>query len=341
MKALRIAAPRQAETIDVPLPRPGDGEARVRVAWLGLCGSDLNTWRGANPLVSYPRIPGHEVSGTVEALGPGVEGVALGDQVLVVPYTTCGTCSACRVGRTNCCRGNQTLGVQREGALTGAVVVPASKLMRVPGLGLRELALVEPLSVGFHAAARAHVAAGEVVAVIGCGAVGIGVVAGAAARGAHVVVLDVDQRKLELASRFGAAEAIDVRGADIARILAGLAGGEGPVVAIEAVGNPEAFRACVESVAFAGRVVYIGYAKAPVTYETRLIVQKELDILGSRNALGEDFAAAAAWLAADPSRADALVSHVVPFAGAAQALADWDAAPGAVSKILVDCADAG
>jgi threonine dehydrogenase-like Zn-dependent dehydrogenase len=341
VRCLRITAPRQATVDALDVGAPGPGEVRLRVAWVGLCGSDLSTWRGVNPLVSYPRIPGHEVSGRVDAIGAGVAGWSLGDEALVVPYTACGRCSACRVGRTNTCRSNQTLGVQRHGALAGAIIVPALKLMRVPGLSAQELALVEPLSVGFHAAARGRIASGETVVVIGCGAVGIGAVAGASARGARVVVVDLDPRKLALARRFGAAEAIDGSGIDLAATLAKLDDGEGPAVSIEAVGNPASFRACVDAAAFAGRVVYIGYAKQEVPYDTRRMVQRELDILGSRNALPADFAAAAAWLAADHGRAQALVSRTVPFAQAAEALADWDAEPGAVSKILVDCAAAG
>lgn len=337
MQVMRITAPRAAETIDAPDPVAGPGEVLLRVAWLGLCGSDLSTWRGGNPLVSYPRIPGHEVAGTVVALGDGVAGVSIGEQALVVPYTACGACSACRAKRPNCCRNNQTLGVQRDGALAGLVAVPVAKLMRVPGLDLRTLALVEPLSVGFHAAARARVTAGESVVVIGCGAVGIGAVAGAAARGARVVAVDVDPRKLALARRLGATAVIDGRDGDLTTAMQALDGGEGPAVCIEAAGQPVTFRACVEAAAFAGRVVYIGYAKEPVAYETKRFVQKELDVMGSRNALREDFAAAAAWLAGDPTRADALVSRTVPFTAAAEALRAWDAEPGAVCKILVDC----
>lgn len=335
MKALRITAPRHAESVELPDPRPAPGEILLRVDWLGLCGSDLNTWKGANPLVSYPRIPGHEVAGTV--LTPS-DGWSPGDRALVVPYTACGRCSACFAGRPNCCRDNQTLGVQRDGALCGLIAVPTGKLLRVPGLDGRELALVEPLSVGFHAAARGRAATGETVAVIGCGAVGIGAIAGAAARGAHVVAIDIDERKLALARVFGAAETIDARGLDLTTALRSLAGGEGPHLSIEAAGQPASFRACVEAACFAGRVVYIGYAREPVSYETKLFVQKELDVLGSRNATRDDFSAAAAWVAADPARASRLVTHSVPFASAADALRLWEAQPGAVGKILVEVA---
>jgi len=341
MQAIRITAPRQGETLTLPDPIPGPGEVLLRTAYIGLCGSDLGTWRGINPLVSYPRIPGHEIAATVVAIGAEVTGWHEGDQALVIPYTACGTCSACRAGRPNCCRANQTLGVQRDGGLGTLLSVPATKLLRFPGLDLRALALVEPLSVGFHAVARGRVDAGETVVVIGCGAVGVGAVAGAAARGAHVVVIDVDERKLALARRLGAKETVAAPTVDLRTFLQTLDHGEGPAVVIEAAGQPASFRAAVDAVAFAGRVVYIGYAKEPVAYETRLIVQKELDILGSRNATAADFTAAAAWLQADPDRVEALISAVVPLRHALDALRRWDTAPGEITKILIDARDAG
>lgn len=338
MKALRITAPCHGEFADAPDPVPGPGEVLIQVARIGLCGSDLSTWRGANPLTSYPRIPGHEISGTVVASGAG-ESPAVGAQVLVIPYTACGACSACRAGRSNCCRNNQTLGVQRDGACGSLLAIPASKLMSVPGLDLTELALVEPLSVGFHASARARIGSGETVVVIGCGAVGIGAVAGASARGARVVAVDVDPRKLELAVRMGAQDVIDASVGNLQEAMQALDGGEGPAATIEAAGQPATFRAAVEASAYAGRVVYIGYAKGEVAYDTRRFVQKELDVLGSRNALREDFSAAAAWLAADHTRAGSLVSRMHPFADAIAAFQAWDAEPGAVCKIILDVAD--
>lgn len=335
MTALEITAPHAATLRSLPIPQPGPGEVRLRIAYIGLCGSDLSTWKGGNPLVSYPRIPGHEISGHVEALGPGVQEPALGTAVLVLPYTACGRCSACRAGRTNTCRSNQTLGVQRQGALAEHLVVPASVVMAWPGLSLRELALVEPLSVGFHACARARIAAGETVVVMGCGAVGIGAVAGACARGAQVIAVDVDERKLALARALGAAAVLDGRRPDLARELAALDHGEGPAVVIEAVGSPELFRLAVEQVCFAGRVVCIGYAARETTFASAHVVRKELDLCGSRNATRDDFAAAARWLAGDPARARQLVSSEIALAAVPEALGAWEAAPGSVSKILV------
>lgn len=337
MHVIRITAPHAAELVAQPDPEPGPDEVLLRIAWVGLCGSDLSTWRGGNPLVRYPRIPGHEVAGTVVALGGRVTEAAIGEQVLVIPYTACGRCHACRAQRPNCCRDNQTLGVQRDGALGSLVAVPESKLLRIPGLALDALALVEPLSVGFHAASRARVRAGEPVVVIGCGAVGMGAVAAAAAAGALVTAVDVDPRKLDMARRLGATATIDARSVELLPALQAIQDGDGPSVCIEAAGQAATFRTAVEAVAYAGRVVYIGYTRTEVAYDTKRFVQKELDIMGSRNATRADFVAAGAWLASDPDRARTLVTRTVPLAHAIDALQAWDADPGAVCKILVDC----
>src|SRR5262249_26478829 len=150
---------------------------------------------------------------------------------------------------------------------------------------LEELCLVEPLTVGFHAAARGRVTEKDTVAIFGCGGVGLGAIAASAFCGARTIAVDVGDDKLDLAKRVGAGHAIHSRRQNLSEILSELTDGLGPDVVIEAVGTPETFRAAVDEVSFTGRVVYIGYAKQPVSYETRLFVQKEIDILGTRNAL--------------------------------------------------------
>jgi threonine dehydrogenase-like Zn-dependent dehydrogenase len=265
MKAIFITAPGNTEMRDIARPEPGRGEVRVRVRNLGFCGSDLNTFRGLNPLVSYPRVPGHELAGVIDAVGPDVPNAfAPGTQVLVVPYTSCGMCSSCRKGRPNACRNNQTLGVQRDGALVEEIVVPVTKLLTSQRLSLREMVLVEPLSVGWHAASRGQAAAGETVVVFGCGMVGLGAIAGAFAAGARVVAVDVDDGKLAIGRRAGASETINSKTEDLHERLQALTQNQGPDLLIEGVGLPATFRACVEEACFAGRVVYVGYAKESV-----------------------------------------------------------------------------
>jgi threonine dehydrogenase-like Zn-dependent dehydrogenase len=174
------------------------------------------------------------------------------------------------------------------------------------------------------------------VAVFGCGGVGLGAVAGAAFRGARVIGVDVDDAKLATACKAGAAHTINSASGKLHDQLAELTHGRGPDVVIEAIGLPQTFRAAVEEVAFTGRVVYIGYAKEPVAYETRLFVQKELDILGSRNALPEDFRDVIRMLEANRFPVEEAVTHMVPMDQAPKILDAWSAEPARYGKIMIE-----
>ena len=341
MKALSITRPEACEIINISSPAaPGEGEVLLHVKRVGYCGSDLTSYRGLNPMVSYPRIPGHEIGAIIGAVGPGVPARwKPGMQVLVSPYTSCGKCAACKAGRDNTCRSNQTMGVQRDGALTESIVVPHEKLFTSDKLSLTEMALVEPLTVGFHAVARGEVKSTDTVATFGCGAIGLGVIAGAAARQARVIAIDIDDEKLALARDCGAADTINSAKESLHDRLQTMTDGEGPNVMIEAVGLSTTFRACVEEVCFAGRVVYIGYAKAPVEYETKYFVMKELDIRGSRNAMPDDFRAVIAHLESGTFPTGKVITRTVSLSDAPQALADWNAAPGKVCKIHISLED--
>jgi len=336
MRALVIEAPGRTRPGTVAAPAPAAGEVLVRVRTVGFCGSDLSTFRGANPLVTYPRVPGHEIAGVVEALGDDVpDTVRVGAAVTVVPYTACGACPACRRGRVNTCRDNRTLGVQRDGAMTELIAVPWKKLRAAP-LSLEELALVEPLSVGFHAAARGRVTSSDTVLVFGCGMIGLGAIAAAGLNlGANVIAADIAPAKLALAQKAGARHVINSKDENLHERLAALTNGEGPNVVIEAVGAVETYQAAVTEVAFAGRVVYIGYGKAPVSYETKNFVLKELDILGSRNATDTDFDQVIALLRSGRYPTAETITRSVSWNDAAEALAAWAQNPAAVTKIQV------
>ena len=334
MKALVIEQPGEARVVDVAEPAAETGQATMRVRRIGLCGTDLSTYLGRNPLVTYPRIPGHEIAATLESVPENDRGLRAGMDVTMSPYTSCGVCSACRQGRVNCCKRNQTLGVQRDGAMQERIAMPLEKLYAAP-LGLEELCMVEPLTVGCHAAARGRVTGNDVVAIYGCGGVGLGAVAAAAFRGAKVVGIDIDDRKLEVARRVGAREGINSARENVHARLEELTNGHGPDVVIEAIGRPETFRAAVEEVCFAGRVVYIGYAKEPVSYETKLFVQKELDILGSRNALGRDFEEVIRMLGEGRFPVQEAISLTAPLEEAPRVLRAWSENPAAYSKIMI------
>ncbi len=337
MKAIQIKEPGKVELIDVQKPVPGAGEVLLKVKYIGFCGSDLSTYLGKNPMVSYPRIPGHEVAATVVETGSGVPaGLKEGDLVTVVPYTNCGKCSSCRKGRFNACEFNETLGVQRDGAMQEYITVPYEKVLKVSGMALEEAALIEPLTVGFHAVDRAGVKEGDVVMVQGCGMIGAGAIAGSALRGAKVIAVDIDDAKLETARKLGAGIVINSATSNLHEVLKKELDGGSPDVVVEAAGNPVTYRAAVDEVAFAGKVVCIGYAKSEVTFATKLWVQKELDILGSRNARPEDFKAVTELLQSGRFPSEEVITRIVSPEEAPEAFKTWADAPGKVFKIMVE-----
>lgn len=334
MKALVLHKPGEAAIETVADPAATQTGVLLKVRMVGFCGSDLNSFRGLNPLITYPRILGHEIAATVVEDFGSDSRLPAGTDAAISPYTNCGKCSSCRRGRANACQFNQTLGVQRDGALAELIVMPREKLYPAQ-LTPKELCLVEPLTVGFHAVTRGRVTANDTVAIWGCGGVGLGVVAGASSLRARIICIDVDDEKLELARMAGGAQTINSRREPVHERLLEMTEGRGPDVAIEAIGTGATFRAAVEEVAFAGRVVYIGYAKEPVSYETRLFVQKELDVLGSRNARPEDFHAVIKLLEARGFPVDQAVSLVVPLDDAPDTLRSWSENPSRFRKIMV------
>ena len=340
MKAIQISEPSVMKVIDIAEPQMGDDEVLLKMKYVGFCGSDLSTFRGGNPMVKMPVVPGHEVGAEIVSVGKNVpEGLKPGMTVTVNPYTNCGKCASCRNGRVNACQHNETLGVQRWGAMREYLVLPWEKVIPAGLLTPRTCALVEPMSVGFHAVSRAQVTDIDVVMVIGCGMVGMGAVVRSAQRGATVVAVDIDDDKLVLARQMGASYTINSKTEDIHARLLEMTSGFGPDVVIEAVGSAPTYQLAVDEVAFTGRVICIGYAKTEVSFQTKYFVQKELDIRGSRNAQPSDFRAVIHYLERGTCPVDQLISRVVKPEEAFEAMQQWDVSPGKVFRILVDFED--
>jgi threonine dehydrogenase-like Zn-dependent dehydrogenase len=334
MKALVLKRPGEASIEEVNEPKTELGKILLRVRMVGLCGSDLNSFRGKNPMVKYPRILGHEVAATVVESNSSYPEFVAGMNVTMSPYTNCGRCAACLRGRPNACAFNETLGVQRDGALREYIAMPAERLYAA-SLTIKELCLVEPLTVGFHAISRGQVTSADTVAIFGCGGVGLGAIAASHFAGATTIAIDVDDAKLQIARKAGAAHVINSSDLPLHQRLLELSDGRGPDVMIEAVGRPETFRAAIEEVAFTGRVVYIGYAKEAVAYETKLFVQKELDILGSRNAMPADFQSVIRMLELGKFPVEEVVDSIVSLEEAPEVLEAWSANPQKFTKIMV------
>lgn len=336
MKALFLTAVGQTEIREIEKPSIGPEEVLLKIGMVGFCGGDLNGFKGLFELQEYPNVLGHEVGGTIEAMGSQVpESFKIGKKVTVYPYLNCGKCISCRKGRRNACQDNKTMGVRRPGAMTRYIAIHWQDLFASEKLSLKELALVEPLTVGFHAAARGRVSSQDRVAVIGCGIVGMGAIASAVNRGAEVIAIDIDDSKMDIAKKIGVAHTINTSREDLHEALMRITDGDGPDVIIEAVGNAITYRAAVDEVAYTGRVVCIGYAKSAVEFNTGIFVRKEIEILGSRNCTDE-FPEVIAYLEAGKFPVEDVISKTVSLDDAGAALADWAANAKGITKIMVD-----
>jgi threonine dehydrogenase-like Zn-dependent dehydrogenase len=336
MRALFLTAIGQTEIREIEKPSIGPEEVLLKIGMVGFCGGDLNGFKGLFELQEYPNVLGHEVGGTIEALGSQVpESFKLGNKVTLYPYLNCGKCISCRKGRRNACQDNKTMGVRRPGAMTRYIAIHWQDLFSSEKLSLKELALVEPLTVGFHAAARGRVSSQDRVAVIGCGIVGMGAIASAVNRGAEVIAIDIDDSKMDIAKKIGVAHTINTSREDLHEALMRITDGDGPDVIIEAVGNAMTYRAAVDEVAYTGRVVCIGYAKSAVEFNTGIFVRKEIEILGSRNCTDE-FPEVIAYLEAGKFPVEDVISKTVSLDDAGAALADWAANAKGITKIMVD-----
>jgi threonine dehydrogenase-like Zn-dependent dehydrogenase len=290
MKALMYLGPRTMQLQDVPEPVPAPGEARVRVAAAAICGSDLHGFREASPRRIPPLVMGHEVVGTVDLVGDGVEQSLTGTRVVAMPVVPCGVCARCREGRTNLCPNRRLMGMDFPGAFAESFTIDASRLLPLPeGLPDTIGTLIEPLANAVHSVARA-VREGDDVLVIGAGPIGLFAVrASVLAGAARTFVVDRLQDRLVLAKGLGG-EPLAVDGA--ADALATATGGEGVDVVIDAAGFASTWSLAIQAARPGGHidVIGLGAAEGPANYQA--IVAKGLTIVGSYACVERDFARA-------------------------------------------------
>ncbi len=311
------------ELRDTGEPVPGPGEVRVRVAFAGVCASDLHILNDDIPIaIRPPVVMGHEFSGTVDRLGGGVAGWRPGDRVVAeASYEVCGTCRSCASGFYNLCASRRVLGYWYDGAFAPYVVVPARCLHRLPdAIGFREGALIEPTACVVHGMTELiAIAPGETVLVTGPGAIGLTAVQVAKAAGARVVVSGTadDRERLALAASLGADAAVDA--GDLARTVADLTAGAGVDVAVECAGNHLAVRAGIDALRRQGRFLQLGLLGREMQIAFDQILLKELAVTGSISSRDVSWRRAIAMVERGEVRPGALVSAVLP-------LEDWETA---------------
>jgi threonine dehydrogenase-like Zn-dependent dehydrogenase len=334
-RAFRLLQPFSFDQVELDMPECGADEMLLQILYIGLCGTDLSSYRGKMPLVSYPRIPGHEIAATILEKGSNVpDGFRTGDTVTVNPYTSCGQCPACQKKRFNTCEFNQTLGVQRDGALRQYFTLPWQKVIANQDLKPEHLVLAEPLSIGYHATERAGITNQDTVVVLGCGMIGIGVALAALHKQATVIAIDREDSRLALLKEFGVDHLINGTHQDVLKTVQELTRGRGADVVIEAAGSPLTYQQSLEIVSYAGRVVAIGYAPEAIPLNTSLIVKKELNVMGSRNALHE-FEPVLELIRSRGNSLDPLISGIYPLEDAGEAFRHWHQHPEKVIKLLV------
>jgi 2-desacetyl-2-hydroxyethyl bacteriochlorophyllide A dehydrogenase len=291
MTTIRLEEPGRLASIPGGAPaQPGPDEALVSVRRIGICGTDIHAFGGKQPYFSYPRILGHELGVEVVAVGAAVANVAPGDRCSVEPYINCRRCIACRRGKPNCCANMKVLGVHIDGGMRERFIVPARKLHKSAKLTLDQLALVETLGIGCHAVNRANVQPGEHALVIGAGPIGLATIQFAVEAGATVTVADVNADRLAFCQReLKAPHAVNAGTENTLDRLREITEGDLPTAVFDATGNPKSMMASFGYTAPGARLTFVGLFQGEVTFNDPDFHRRELTLMGSRNALPEDF----------------------------------------------------
>lgn len=321
---------------ELPEPAAAPGDAIVRIRRIGICGTDMHAYRGNQPYFTYPRVLGHELAGVIEAIGDNDEGFTAGDQVSIIPYMHCGTCIACRGGKTNCCTSMKVLGVHVDGGMCEWIAVPVSHLVRTDGLTLDQAAVLEPLAIGEHAVRRSELRGGETALVIGAGPIGLAVMASAKQRGARVVAMDINDERLAYCREWAGIDAVVNARSGAQEQVAALTGGDYPTVVFDATGNAQSMADAFGLVAHGGKLVFVGLFKGIVTFDDPEFHKREMTLMSSRNATKEDFASVVAAMRSGCVDADRYITHRAPFADTVERFEAWLKPEAKVIKAMVE-----
>lgn len=266
------------------------GEALLKIHRVGICGTDLHAFAGNQPFFSYPRILGHELGIEVVAVAPDVQNVKPGDRCSVEPYRNTMLDQAVRRGKTNCGENLSVLGVHEDGGMREFIRFPAKYLHKSAILSYDQLALVETLGIGCHAVNRARVGKDDLVLVIGAGPIGLGTIQFAKAAGAQVVVMDMNNDRLEFcATQMGVSGTVNPSEGEVEKLIRNQFGGDLPTVVFDATGNRHSMAKAMEYVAFGGILVFIGLYIGDFTFHDPYFHRKEITLMASRNSQSHEF----------------------------------------------------
>lgn len=337
MRAIKLEKPGDISSVCMNKPVPKEGEALIRIVTAGICGSDIGAFRGTNGLVTYPRIIGHELAGIIESIPEDdTKGLKIGDRVIVDPYLYCGKCYPCSIGRTNCCTDLKVLGVHVDGGMAEYFCHPADMLVKMPeDMDWITAAMAEPLTIALHCVHRGGLKAGEYCAIYGAGPIGLLAGMVAKAYGAHVIMIDVLQKRLDYAKSLGIEYTVNPTCEDPVQVVASVTGGTMAQLVMECTGANACIRGSLDLVANAGRITFTGWPKSETLLPTDLFTKKEIDVRGARTSAGE-FHEAVDLIVSGRVEVGKILTKVVPADEAPDTIIDIDKNPGDYMKVVVD-----
>lgn len=317
-------------------PSRNKGEATLRVKKVGICGTDLHAYAGNQAFFTYPRILGHELATEVVEIDENPQGIKAGDNVVVMPYVSCGICIACRNGKTNCCTNIKVLGVHTDGGMQEHIVVPVNLLIPAQQLTDNQMAIVEPLAIGAHAIRRSEVKTGETIVVVGCGPIGIGIMKLAQIAGAKVIAIDMNQQRLDYAKNDIGVDHVVLGGKDAVEKVSEITGGDLSTAVFDATGQKGALESGTDYMSHGGRYVLVGLSKGELVFTHPKIHAKETTIICSRNATLEDFEHVISILEQGKFPIDSFITHNVPYTDMIANFDGWLDPANGVIKATVD-----
>ena len=333
MKSVCLNSPGDISLVEMPAPKRGPDEVLIKVRSAGVCGSDIGAFKGVNPLVSYPRIIGHEVAGEVVEVASDEQVFAVGDRVIIEPYVYCGKCYPCSIGHTNCCENLTVRGVHIEGGMAEVISHPRHLLHKVPeSIPWHLVPMAEPLVIAMHAVKQGETKAGEHVVITGAGQIGLLAAQYALTVGAVPVVVDPVEERLALARGLGVQHTLNPAACDAVSGILSITRGRMAEVVVECSGAAPAIRGAVDYVSYAGHIVLVGWPKSDIPMPTALFTKKELTIRGSRNSVGQ-FPESLRLIAEGKVNVEALLTKTVSMDETPATVADIAAHPEKYLKV--------
>ncbi|WP_417361204.1 zinc-binding alcohol dehydrogenase family protein [Galbibacter sp.] len=334
MKYIVCQEPTNFEIKEKEVPVKNHGEALLKIHRVGICGTDLHAYAGNQAFFKYPRILGHELAAEILDIDRNDQGLKTGDMVIVMPYVSCGSCIACKRGKTNCCANIQVLGVHADGGMQEVISVRTDLLLPANDLSYNEMAIVEPLAIGAHALRRSNIQPGDYIVVIGCGPIGIGLMKLAQITGANVIALDVNKDRLHyVQDQIGVQYAFNVLEDPVSKISR-LTNTDMATAVFDATGSKKALESGIDYMAHGGEFILVGLSKEELCYSHPKIHAKETTLKCSRNATLEDFQFVIRHIKEFPTKS--FVTHQVHFTDMISHFDSWLIPKTGVIKAMVN-----